>query len=160
MLDITPIPIANTPPPFRVRGLNKGCTISKDPRVDCTPDLTVQKCPMGTPWDTMSSSNSNISATNRSYPKSFRIWSFQTNSNIGFQGFCLKPSQLGEIFVQSWNLVENLAFWLTFLSKFLYPVSALLNPGCFKYFGVGTHPPHTLHLLHQGQISDPGLQII
>ena len=40
----------------------------------------------------------------RSYPKSFRIWSFQTDVTSGFQGFCLKASHLGEIVVQSWKL--------------------------------------------------------
>ena len=39
-----------------------------------------------------------------SYPKSFRIWSFQTGPASRFQVFGLKFSHLGEILVQSWKL--------------------------------------------------------
>ena len=51
------------------------------------------------PWE----SDRNILASFWSHPKSFRIWSFQTGVELGFQGFLLKLSHLGEIVVQSWK---------------------------------------------------------
>ncbi len=39
-----------------------------------------------------------------SHPKSFRIWSFQTDFASRFQWFLLKLSHLGEIIVQSWKV--------------------------------------------------------
>ena len=68
--------------------------------------LVVSKGARGTPlgnlrWVTLMASNF---ARFRSYPKSFRIWSFQTDVTSGFQGFCLKLSHLGEIFDQSWKI--------------------------------------------------------
>ena len=38
------------------------------------------------------------------YPKSFRIWSFQTGVAMRFQGVSLKLSHLEEILVRSWKL--------------------------------------------------------
>ena len=66
--------------------------LAKPGRGDPLPDLR---------WVTSMASNF---ASFRSYPKSFRIWSFQTDVTSGFQGFCLKLSHLGEIFVQSWKI--------------------------------------------------------
>ena len=71
--------------------------------------LAVAKLARGSPladlrWVTLVASNF---ARFRSYPKSFRIWSFQTDVTSGFQGFCLKASHLGEIVVQSWKLAAE-----------------------------------------------------
>ena len=51
-----------------------------------------------------SNSNQDISQSFWSYPKSFRIWSSQTDVASGFQWFWVKRSHLGEIVVESWKL--------------------------------------------------------
>ena len=58
----------------------------------------------GTPPPGTFESDQPILARSWSYPKSFRIWGFQTGVASKFQGFWLKLTQLGEIFVQSWKL--------------------------------------------------------
>ena len=79
------------------------------------------------PWDP--SSNSNISATNRSYPKSFRIWSFQTDVVSRFQGFGLKLSHLEEISVQSWKVGGEFDISTAFIKEPLYTL--ISPPGPF-----------------------------
>ena len=63
-------------------------------------------------------------ASFRSYPKSFRIWSFQTDVTSRFQGCWLKLSHLGEIFVQSWKYFLKDT---TFDGFWLSPVSCLFS---------------------------------
>ena len=66
--------------------------------------LLVIFCYRGGPPPVAEQQIMDFSACVRNHPKSFRIWSFQTDVALRFQGIWLKLSHLGEIFDQSWKI--------------------------------------------------------